>query len=41
MRLPLKNVLFTLVVPGTAAFYVPLPIAADHPPATRAEAPMQ
>ena len=33
MRLLLKNVLFTLVVPGTVAFYFPLLIAADLPPA--------
>lgn len=34
MRLLLKNVLFTLVVPGTVAVYVPLLIAADLPPAS-------
>ena len=34
MRLLLKNVLFTLVVPGTVAFYLPLLIAADLPPAS-------
>lgn len=33
MRLLLKNVLFTLVVPGTVAFYLPLLIAANIPPA--------
>jgi len=32
MRLFLKNLLFTLVVPGTVAVYVPLLIARDHPP---------
>ena len=32
MRLLLKNVLFTLVVPGTVAVYVPLLIAGDRAP---------
>src|SRR5574342_223709 len=33
MRLVLKNVLFTLVVPGTVAVYAPLLIAGDFVPA--------
>lgn len=32
MMLFLKNLLFTLVVPGTVAVYVPLFIARSHPP---------
>ena len=34
MKLLLKNVLFSLVVPGTVAVYVPLLVAGDHPPAS-------
>lgn len=34
MRLLLKNVLFTLVVPATVAVYVPLLFAGDLPPAS-------
>jgi len=34
MILLLKNLLFTLVVPGTVAVYVPLLIAQNHPPAS-------
>lgn len=32
MSLLLKNLLFTIVVPGTVAVYLPLLFAADHPP---------
>jgi protein-S-isoprenylcysteine O-methyltransferase Ste14 len=34
MRLLLKNILFTLVVPGTVTVYVPLLLAANLPPAS-------
>ena len=34
MVLLLKNLLFTLVVPGTVAVYVPLLLARDRPPAS-------
>ena len=34
MKLLAKNVLFTLLLPGTVAVYLPLAIAAGRPPAT-------
>lgn len=34
MTLLLKNLLFTLLVPGTVAVYLPLQIARDRPPAS-------
>lgn len=37
MTLFLKNLLFTVVVPGTAGVYVPLLLAQDSPPATGPE----
>jgi protein-S-isoprenylcysteine O-methyltransferase Ste14 len=37
MRLLLKNLLFTLLVPGTIGVYVPLLLARGRPPATGAQ----